>query len=342
MKTELRDNNPINLEGEISKLQKRNFAHELGQGKSGEVLKITRNSKGTIVASSPFDGKIYSRMKYGDPEAIETAALDVFNRIVNDPKLLSLFELNEVVFTNEARAVPTASFCIMVSLVNDFLNPFLTKNGLKPTETVRSERGGEISSDDYASLSIEQRQARAKQRVAFFSPDNKAKLIGKKVILFDDLVITGTYETNQTNLLLNSGVPAEDIIPLYWIQISPESGTNPIFEKELNQSAVRSLNDLFDIFTKPGVQPSERIIKYVLPITDEAGAIVPEKQTALLSFCERLLLGDGDELKAANGRATLIKLFQTSLSPDGFGKMIRFKAGYSLIENILKSINNNA
>ncbi|HCQ31841.1 TPA: hypothetical protein DIU27_05725 [Candidatus Collierbacteria bacterium] len=328
---------PELMQNELLKLKKRIFVHEIGPGEANQVVKITRNHSGEIISSRPFDGKLYSRMKYGDPSAIRTAASDVFNLIVSNSFLLSVFSNHEVVFTNEARDVPTASYCIMVSLVNDFLNPYLVKNYLKPTETVRSERRGEISSDDYASLTVKQRQARVGQRGGFFSPENVAKLTGKKVVLFDDLVITGTYENNQTSLLMNSGVSSDDIIPIYWIQISPEAGKNPTFEKELNQSAVKSLADLFDIFTLPGVQPSERIIKYVLPITDESGHIVPEKEGQLADLCERLCSGEGSEEKAKNGSATLLKLFNTSLSSDGFGTMDRFKAGYGLIESILKS-----
>ena len=342
MELEMKDKNTLQLEIEEGKLKKRNFAHEIGQDSSGEIVKIQRDEDGNIVGSSPFDAKVYSRMKYGDPEAISAAARDIFTLIINNPKLLSLFSEGEVVFTNEARTVPTASYCIMTSLVNDFLNPYLTQNGLKPTESIRSERGGAISSDDYASLTTEQRRARVSQRGGFFSPENQAKLTGKKVILFDDLVITGTYETNQTSLLTSSGVLPEDIIPLYWIQINPEAGQNPTFEKDINQIAVKSLADLFDIFTKPGVQPSERIIKYVLPISDEQGNVIPEKQNDLLALCQRLLDGDGDPEKARNGRVTLQKLFETSLSLDGFGQMDRFKSGYALIGNLLKSISSNA
>jgi len=325
------------IEIEVQKLMKRNFSHELGQNASGEVIKIERDSSGQIISESPFDGRVYSRMKYGDPEAIRTAASDVFNLIINTPEIISLFKNNNVVFTNEAREVPTASYCIMVSLVNDFLNPYLVENNLMPAETIRSERGGEIAADDYASLSVEQRQARVNQRGGFFNDENKAKLQNKKVVLFDDLVITGTYERNQTNLLLSSGVKQEDIIPLYWIQINPETGKDPQFEKSLNQSAVKCLNDLFDIFTLPGVQPSERIIKYVLPIADDNNVIIPEKKQALLSLCVRLLNGNGDTEKAKYGKETLKKLFETSLTPDGFGKMARFEAGYQLIHELLKS-----
>ena len=80
------------LEIEEKKLKKRNFAHELGRGSAGEVVRIKRDVNGTIVSSSPFDAKIYSRMKYGDPEAIRTAASDVFDLIKNEPKLLSLLQ----------------------------------------------------------------------------------------------------------------------------------------------------------------------------------------------------------------------------------------------------------
>lgn len=324
------------IDTELLKLMKRNFVHEVGRDPHNKVTKIVRNDEGDVVATLPFDGKVYSRMKYGDPEAINLAASEIFKLITSNPKIFTIFKENKIVFTNEAREVPTASYCIMMSLVHKFLNPYLVENNLQTAETVRSERSGEIASDDYATLTTDQRQDRVRQRGGFFSDENLKKLVGKKVVLFDDLVITGTYETNQTRLLLASGVREEDIVPIYWIQINPETGKDPLFEKELNQSAVNSLSDLFGIFTLPGVQPSERIIKYVLSITDDNGNLLLEKQNELFNLAQRLVTGNGDPIKAANGKSTLKKLYETSLTPDGFGQMERFKAGYRLIENVLR------
>ncbi len=308
---------------ETARLPQRNFVYEVAL-QNEEPIEIHRDQNGDVVSSSPFDAETYSRMKYGDPRAIKFAAERLFQKIICDPMLLGLFDNSEVVFTNEARSVPTASYCIMVSLVTEFLNPYLVSRGLPPVECVKSERGGEIAADDYASLSQNERQERARQREAFFTRENQAKLKGKKVILFDDLVITGTYERNQAELLVKSGVEPQDIIPLYLIQVEEETGQDTSFEKKLNQTAVKQLDDLLEFFFIPGISVSERILKFVLPSPD------------LALFLQKLYDGNGQPDSADTGRLMLVKLYEAANSPDGFAKMDRLKAGVLILENFLK------
>lgn len=323
------------LEIERNKLLRRNFVHEIGRDADGATIRVLRDHSGHIIGSQPFDAAIYSRMKYGDPRMIKLAAQELFQKIVSDSKLLNLLRHGEVVFTNESREVPTASYTLMGILVGEYLNPFLSLMGSPSINIVRSERGGEIAGDDYASLSREQRQARIHQRGAFFSEENRRQLLGKKVILFDDLVITGTYEDNQIRLLTESGVKPDDIVPLYWVQIEPEAGQDPVFEKQLNQAAVRNLDDLADIFLIPDVEISERILKFVLPITDQ-DIIDPTRQAQLADFFRKLYAGNGKAAKAKLGQRTLIKLYTAANSSDGFSKMDSLKDGFSLLEDFLR------
>lgn len=328
----------VYIEHEVTKLRQRHFVHEVGLSRQGQTIKIVRDRDGNIVGHQPFDATTYSEMKYGNPDAIHQAAEEIFQLITSTPSLHSVFQTQEVAFTNEAREVTTASFTIMGVLVNDYLNPYLEHIGANPVIMVRSERAGIISASDYGGLTKEERQKRIKERGAYFRPDNEAKMVGKKVVLFDDLVITGSYEANQKDLLIKSGVAEADIMPLYWVQVEPTAGMDPTFEKRLNHTAVKSLDDLLRFAYHPDFAITERLLKYILPIVDESGMINPQKAAALKSFFEQLASGCGDSLKAKSGQETLLKLYYAATSSDGYATMDRFQPGFLVLDHYLRTL----
>jgi hypothetical protein len=313
------------LEQEHAKLHARAFVHEIGQTPARGIIEYFRDASGTVTHTKPFDAAPYSRMKYGNPPDIDLAAREVFGRITRDSSLLVHFFNGEVIITNEAREVPTASFTIMVQLVEQYLNPYLAKAGAKPVTWVRSERSGEISATDYGSLSSEERKKRIAGRGAFFSDENKAKLQGKKVILFDDLVITGTYENNQVRLLTEAGVPRQDIMKLYWVQIEPLTGLDPTFETRVNQTAVRTLPDLIPIVLTERFVPTERIIKYIFGVNDGDG----EKPDAIRQLFRSLCTTD-----STLGRAALDKFYQAMNTGDAYSSMPRFQKAYQILLDV--------
>lgn len=312
---------------ELEKMNSRYFVHEIGKDQAGQMIKIKRDSQGRVLSSTPFKATIYSQMKHGHPESIKTAAKELFEYILSTPTLLDNFLNYDVVVTNSAREVPTASFTIMKCLVENLINPYLTKLGKSPVAWIRSERAGAIASSDYGTMTKEEREKRMAERKPFFSEENKKKLVNKRVIVFDDLVATGTYEKSQSELLISSGVNPNDIIALYWIQINPETGKDPSFEAEVNYFAIKSISDLLPFFYMPDLVINERTLKYIMPT----------ESTKLLEFFKDL--GEPkDKSLTANGRSTLMKIYNAGHTNDGFRNMDRLNPGFVILENYLKEL----
>lgn len=325
------------LEFETTKLLKRHFIHEIGEGEGGQIIEVHRNAGGKIESKTSFDATTYSLMKHGHPGAIRQAAEELFRYIIADSDLFKNFLESDVAVTNSAREVPTASFTIMKVLVEGLLNPYLEKRTDRRVLWVRSERGGEIAASDYGTMSKEERIKRITERKPFFSKDNEAKLIGKKVILFDDLVATGTYEAGQSELLRSAGVPEESIFKLYWIQVEPKTGLDPAFEAKVNYAAIRSISDLLKFFYAPDLVINERTLKYILPILNMEGIVDETKVKDLMNFFRSL----GEPTDAAlteSGRSTLRKIWQTGQTKDNYRQMERLRAGYDLLESYLAEL----
>lgn len=325
------------LASQIAKLRKRHLVHEVGEDENHQMVEVRRNNQGGIESMIPFDATTYSLMKHGHPSAIRLAAEDLFQHIIADSNLLKDFLTFDVVVTNSAREVPTASFTIMKILVEDLLNPYLEKITDHRVIWIRSERAGKIAASDYGMMTKEERKKRMADRKPFFSDESKAKLVGKKVILFDDLVATGTYETSQSELLKSAGVPEENIIKLYWIQIEPETGLDPTFEAKINYAAVHSISDLLHFFYMPDLVINERTLKYVLPILNKDGVVDEDKAGNLMRFFKALGEPE-DKTLADSGRKTLQKIWRTGQTNDNYRQMERLRAGYDLLENYLKKL----
>jgi hypothetical protein len=318
---------------------KRNYVHEVGQDQNGGIIEIKRDEQGNIVETKPFDALIYSQMKHGSPEAIKIAARELFERIIKDNQLIQNFLDYKVVITNSSRTVPTSSFLIMRVLVEDFLNPYLEQKGADKIGWVRSDRASWISTGDYGTLSKAEREARMARRKAFFSPENKKKLEGKKVILFDDLVATGAYEKNQAELLKRVGVKGKNIIYLYWIQVERRTADkHPEFEAKLNYVSIRELNDLLNFFYDPRLIINARTLKYILPIKKDDGSIDQVKKRNLRDFFSKLGEVPGDLRRQNLGRKTLLKIYEAASSSDGYSERDRFKDGFQLLENYMVEI----
>ena len=314
----------------------RAYVSEVGKDENDRMVKIERDESGSVVSTVPYDAMAYSRMKHGDPEAIKDAAQEVFVRIITDDSIMKSLLENEVVITNSTRKVPTASFTIMKVLVEEFLNPYLKRVGASTIEWIKSERKGGLHAEDYSASRFEERERIMKERQPFFSEFSLRKLEGKKVILFDDLVATGSYEKNQRELLNDSGIRNEDIIPLYWVQMEKEASKNPKFEAEINYAGVKSLNDLLDFFYDPRLVINARAVKYIFSVRNpETKEIDGEKAEELKSFFKSLGEVPSNEKKQENGRDTLIKLYEAMKSEDGYSSMERFSDGFKILDEYL-------
>lgn len=328
--------NSFYLEQELIKLRQRHFVHEVGRNFFGDPIEVFRNSQGNIIEELPFDATLYSRMKYGDPEAIKVAAKQFFDHIIRTPELQELILSDSVSFTNEARTVATASFTIMRELVDTWLNPYKKAIGGQPINIIRSDRAGEIAATDFATLSVEERKQRVAQRKAFFTPENQALLQQGKVFLFDDLVITGTYEQNQYNLLTSFGVKPENIVKLYWIQIEPHAGQDPTFEANINHAFVKSRQDLLHFIYQPEWEVTERVIKFVFGVADKNGEVNEAEFASLSEFFENLCSGNGNPVLIDAGLGVLRKFHTALHTEDGYGKMPRFAAGVELLDTLAR------
>lgn len=303
----------------------RTFVHEVGK-QDGTIVEYFRKGNGHISSIEEYDANCYSRMKHGDPDAIKTAASELFKKITTTPRFTNLIETHNFAITNSSRSVPTASFTIMQILVNEFLNPFLKMKEQNQIIWVKSSRAGEISQGDYGTLKTKrERDARMSKRQAFFEENELIKLTDKKVILFDDLVATGSYEQNQRKLLTSVGIRPNDILPIFWVQIEKSMQKNPEFEAAINYAAINSLSDLLNFFFDPRLIINARTLKYILSKSS------PE----LIPFFKALGTNLESPSKNTDGQNTLLKIFNAATSADNYAKMSRFKNGFNELNQCL-------
>jgi hypothetical protein len=224
-------------------------------------------------------------------------------------------------------------------LVEQFINPHYEKLGASPVIWLQSQRKGSVSAEDYGKLSEADRLARMAKRQPSFTSADIEKLQGKKVIIFDDLIATGSYERNQTELLKSIGVKESDIVRLYWLQIDPEiARRDPSFEAEINYVSVKSLDDLLKFFYDPDLVINARTLKYILSVSSNEGQIIESKKRDLEKFLSAL--GEPNDLaKESTGRKTLQKLYSAAFSEDAYYSLPRFAAGCQLLDSYIQSLN---
>lgn len=209
-----------------------------------------------------FDALAYSRFKYGEGTIARAYATSLCSLFLQNHTDWLAEELP--VFTGSAyKALPTAAQHILSAFVEELEYRCQLPN---PIEQLHIQRM-ELSETDFSHLSLERRKlALAKNRFAL--PIDES-VDGRRVVVIDDIRVTGAHEDNLRQLLLTEG--ASEVCFLYVAEADAISfATEPELEYRLNQCAVPNLEALLVCVQSDDFRLNARVAGYLMRYQDSS------------------------------------------------------------------------
>ena len=250
----------------------------------------TRDDLRDVATGIPFDVRTYSRMKHGDLDAAEALGRRLGHAVLAGVPALAT-DPAPVVLPVAYLAVPPA--CLMLALaVLGVVDEARAAHGLEPGRVVRVAKGA-VTRTDYAGASAEARRAELAS-IGFHLDED---LAGTRVVLVDDVRVTGLAEQTLLDVLARDGTgrPAE-VVTAYVAVCEPGLAADPTVEAVLNRAAARSVADLADAVRAGRFALTIRFLKRLL------GAPETERE-AFLDACDLGLLDELADGARASGPA---------------------------------------
>ncbi len=272
---------------------------------------------------SPDLADLYSRMKYGDPRAVRAVAMLMVQEILADPEASCwVNDLKVVSITSSAYGqVPTAANAVALDLA------YLLKERGVSVEYLKIERLGDFGTTHYGNMLPDERLVRMRTRKIYIKPETQEKLRGAKLIIVDDVNVTGSHERTLNEAILTTQV--DDYLFCYFLNFSDAmADRDPQAEEYLNRAAVKTVLDLIPFFgedQKTGLpfRVNARAAKFLLATNpdDECSLDKQTKVEMLITFLKVI----SDEV--------LVMVYTAATSTDGYSTNPRFKDGFRLVEN---------
>ncbi|MCS6822096.1 MAG: phosphoribosyltransferase family protein [Microscillaceae bacterium] len=251
-----------------------------------------------------FDAVQYSRFKYGMQKEATSYAHALFEHVFLP--IRSWIDTNpQVYLTSSAyKSVPTASDAIANELLSFLQNHFDTS--IHKFKIYRNN----LFTHDYGTLSEQERHFYM-QKVDLCLPQ-ELNLSRQKVIIIDDIRITGAHENRLRELFLKQ-TQAQEVMFVYLAMFRHK--VSPSIEHQLNHAWLDELEKLYLVFNNPHFLPNARLCKFLLSYSD---------RYKLRLFLERIPI------------ESLHKL-QEAIKSDGYAQMSAYQANCSLIQSILET-----
>lgn len=197
-----------------------------------------------------LDRETYSKFKYGSIEASKQLAARLSQFLETS---ISFEASQKPLFTSSAfKHIPTASN-LLTSHLLQILSP---TNSLERIKVHRMN----ISDHDYAKLSAADRFEHSRQVKLYVET---TELVGRDVIVVDDVYFTGAHERNLIQLL---SPYARSVTFLYLINL--EDAADSMMESNLNQYGISSIWDISNSIAVGDFQLNARTAKYLLGYPD--------------------------------------------------------------------------
>ena len=210
----------------------------------------------------PFDVSAYSRFKFGDTEAAEKFAEDLFEGFLKVFKEELLEQSDIMLFPSPYYAIPTASN-FLCSFFKNKLNYFLYENGKSACIEGKIHRT-QTYSQDYGNMNYE-------ERINLISNDtyyiDKHFIEGKFCIFLDDIKITGSHENTIDKILKEYDVNGEFIF-VYFAELINKD-IHPKIENHYNYFQIKTPKDLVELMNSEHYKFNTRITKYILMMNEE-------------------------------------------------------------------------
>lgn len=203
---------------------------------------------------SPWE---YSYFKYGDKYYAEKFAKELFDGFISENELILNTDKDIVILPSPYMAIPTASnfLCFYFKKHLDF---YLFQKGKKASILSKINRNHTYITD-YGNLNFEDRKNLIANDTYYIDKDF---LKGKLCIFIDDIKITGSHEYTVHKILDEYDVKA-DFIFLYYAELI-NFDIDPKIENFFNYYAVKNVEHIVEVMTKPSFQYNTRIVKYIL------------------------------------------------------------------------------
>lgn len=250
---------------------------------------------------------LYSRMKYGDPQATDEMARKLVDLLLKSGALMDLLA-GEDSFCLAASAygeTPTAASRVVHAML-----PLLREH-VAEVHPIRFVRQGGFGGADYGQMDFLTRRAAMARRRIFIPPSHRKLLADKPLLLFDDLRSTGLHEAALQRVLSRKGLSSRNLFA-YWVAFEDDLGlARPEREHELNSAAIRSLADLADLYNSLPEAPllNSRVVKFVLSGGLNGGE-------------------DVREFLASVPRAIAEDIYRAARGNDGYQGHDRFREGF--------------
>ncbi len=240
-----------------------------------------------IETGEEFDGVAYSKFKYGDGSVSDEYGKSLAQAFIEKHTDLLESGVDIAVTSASYRSVPKGATSIAYFFTK-YLNEYLEKIHKGPAQRIKITNNDSFVGD-YASFSIEKREALMTSSVLTLSESVKAKTL----IIIDDVRITGAGERRLVDFFADKDVA--EIFLLYVAAADPAyASTNPQIESILNHTWMDGLPKLLSIMQSKGYMINARVCKYILsyPALDALEAFLRQLNRKVLEDLYENIVND--------------------------------------------------
>ncbi len=227
-----------------------------------------RESLEVIDANAPssFDLAAFSRFKHGDGSVTSEYGQALAEHVL---EVAPQFSEDTLITGSCFKYTPVASH-YLARETQYWLNSSAADHDRDPVKHIKIDRA-ELFDGDYSAMTNAER-ARLLQSDRITA--DLGRLAGKRLIVVDDIRITGGHEKKIASLLEQSDV--EDVLFLYVAELRGDTD-DPTIEDRLNRSTITEPADLIPLFSEPGFKLNSRAVKFVI------GRFTSEDRAVLLA-----------------------------------------------------------
>lgn len=206
----------------------------------------------------------YSQFKFGDGEIGSKYGSMLGRLVLEASQQTALLGEDEVLIASSAyRVAPPASETLVqpfVTSANNFARSIESNTAFRSFKISKTK----MATDNYAAMSFEERSQTIQNDLHL--PEG-IDLEGRKVVILDDIRVTGLREAALKLLLDKAGV---EHASFYYILDAPQGREYPQTEAVINMNSVKNIEDILELAQQPGFVPNVRMCKFLLSQSNEA------------------------------------------------------------------------
>lgn len=210
-----------------------------------------------------FSPAEFSRFKFGDDNAAQHFGTAMAEAFIQEYFCGRQRPTSELVVACSYQFIPTAAYSLRRHFLRH-LNRWMAANDLLPVQKVKIYRSTTYQLD-YGTLTAESRAQHIGRD--HFHVDRDL-VVGKTILVLDDIRITGAHENRILRMFQELGIQ-EPLLFLYFAELT-SSRVEPGIENRLNFYDIQSIFDLEDIVQHGRFAINARFVKYVLAYEHEA------------------------------------------------------------------------